>query len=54
MDMINAKDVVIWINDETREVMVRPHSWGRRRITRDSNVSTGLIQSVLLICNGIS
>jgi hypothetical protein len=26
--MIPAKDMVLWINHDTREVMVRPHSWG--------------------------
>jgi hypothetical protein len=27
--MINAKDAVVWINDETKEVMVRTNAWGR-------------------------
>jgi hypothetical protein len=26
--MIDAKDAVVWVNDATKEVMVRPHSWG--------------------------
>jgi hypothetical protein len=26
--MIDAKDAVIWVNDDTHEVMVRPHRWG--------------------------
>jgi hypothetical protein len=26
--MIKAEDAVVWINDDTREVMVKPHSWG--------------------------
>jgi hypothetical protein len=28
MSDIKAKDAVIWVNKETREVMVRPHRWG--------------------------
>lgn len=27
--MIQANDAVIWVNDETQEVMVKPHGWGR-------------------------
>lgn len=27
--MIAAKDAVVWVNNETRQVMVKPHSWGR-------------------------
>jgi hypothetical protein len=26
--MLDAKEAVFWVNDETREVIVRPHSWG--------------------------
>jgi hypothetical protein len=26
--MIEAKDAVIWVNDDTRQVMVKPHGWG--------------------------
>jgi hypothetical protein len=26
--MIAAKEAVFWVNDETKEVMVKPHSWG--------------------------
>ena len=28
--MIDAKDVVVWVNDDTKEVMVRPHQWAWR------------------------
>ena len=26
--MISAVKAVIWVNDETREVIVKPHAWG--------------------------
>jgi hypothetical protein len=26
--MIDAKDAVVWVNNELGEVLVRPHSWG--------------------------
>jgi hypothetical protein len=26
--MLEAKDIVVWINDETKEVMVKTHAWG--------------------------
>lgn len=26
--MIDAKDAVFWVNTKSKEVMVRPHSWG--------------------------
>jgi hypothetical protein len=26
--MIEAKDAVVWVRRDTKEVMVRPHSWG--------------------------
>jgi hypothetical protein len=26
--MLDAKDVVVWINDKTKEVMVQTHVWG--------------------------
>lgn len=27
--MIDAKDAVVWINDDTKQIMVRTHQWGR-------------------------
>jgi hypothetical protein len=27
--MLDAADIVVWINDETKAVMVRPYVWGR-------------------------
>jgi hypothetical protein len=26
--MIDAREAVVWVNTNTKEVMVRPHSWG--------------------------
>jgi hypothetical protein len=26
--MLDAKDIVVWVNDKTKEVMVRTHAWG--------------------------
>jgi hypothetical protein len=26
--MLNAKDIVVWVNNDTNEVMVRTHAWG--------------------------
>jgi hypothetical protein len=26
--MLNAKDIVVWVNNDTNEVMVKPHAWG--------------------------
>jgi hypothetical protein len=26
--MISIEEAVVWVNDETREVIVRPHAWG--------------------------
>jgi hypothetical protein len=26
--MLDAKDIVVWVNDKTKEVMVRMHAWG--------------------------
>jgi hypothetical protein len=26
--MLDAKDIVVWVNDETKEVLVRTHAWG--------------------------
>jgi hypothetical protein len=25
---LDAKDIVVWVNDKTKEVMVRTHAWG--------------------------
>jgi hypothetical protein len=26
--MLNAKDIVVWVNNDSKEVMVRTHGWG--------------------------
>jgi hypothetical protein len=27
MEMIQAKDAALWVNNDTKEVVVRPHNW---------------------------
>jgi hypothetical protein len=36
--MIAAKDAVFWVRDNTRDVMVKPHSWG---VPEDRNYYRG-------------
>jgi hypothetical protein len=45
--MLDAKDIVVWVNDETKEVLVRTHAWASRRIG-----AIGAIQSERPIRNG--
>jgi hypothetical protein len=51
--MINAEEAVVWINLDTKEVMVRSHNWGRPEQHREfKDAVPGLIRSAQLIQNG--
>lgn len=41
--MIDAKDAVVWVSRNTKQVMVRPHGWGPTARARTGGISLGAI-----------
>jgi hypothetical protein len=50
--MIGAKDAVVWVNHDTKEVMVKSHAWGTTAYGFACTRGDGVIRSARPTRNG--